>query len=57
MWVRKEVGDSKDGFETFLVLGADVERSILTGRVSEEVFMDEGVEGFKRRGEWRAVLE
>jgi hypothetical protein len=45
------------GFETFYVRGAEVERSIVTGRSSEEVMGDEGVEGFRGRGMWRAVLE
>jgi hypothetical protein len=57
MWVRKVMGDSKDGFETFFVLGPGVERSIVTGRLSGEVLGDEGVEGFQGRGEWKAVLE
>lgn len=57
IWVRKVVGGSKYGFETFFVLGPGVERSVVTGRVSEEVLEDDGVDGFKARGEWRPVLE
>jgi len=57
MWVRKAVGDSAGGFETFFVLGLGVERSVVTGRLNEEVLRDEGVEGFRGRGEWRAILE
>jgi len=57
MWIRKAVGNSVGGFETFFVLGPEVERSIVTGRLSEEVLQDEGVERFSGRGEWRAILE
>lgn len=45
------------GFESFFVRGADVERSIITGRLSTEVMKDEGVEGFKGRKRWTAILE
>jgi hypothetical protein len=45
------------GFEGFYVRGAEVERSIVTGRLCAEVMEDEGVEGFKGRGKWRPVLE
>jgi hypothetical protein len=45
------------GFEAFFVQGAAVERSIITGRNSEEVMSDEGVEGYRERGMWRAILE
>jgi len=55
--MRKEVGDSKEGFEAFFVLGPGVERSVVTGRISGEVLGDEQVEGFKGKREWRAVLE
>jgi hypothetical protein len=57
IWVRKAVGDSVGGFETFFVLGPGVERSVVTGRVSGEVLGDERIEGFRGRGEWRAILE
>jgi hypothetical protein len=65
-FLRATSGDSKGnwissgpgrGFETFYVQGAEIERSIITGRISDEVMRDEGVEGFKGRGGWRAVLE
>jgi hypothetical protein len=39
-------------FKTFFVRGAEVERSIITGRTS-----DEGVEGFLARKMWTAVLD
>jgi hypothetical protein len=45
------------GFEPFFVQGAPVERSIVTGRNSDEIMSDEGVEGFRGRGMWRAILE
>ncbi len=41
----------------FVVLGRDVERSIVTGRTAEEVMRDEGVEEFVGRKGWRAVVE
>lgn len=41
----------------FLVLGRDVERSIVTGRTAEEVMRDEGVEGFVGRKGWKGVVE
>jgi len=39
------------------VRGAEVERSVVTGRTSGEILRDEGVEGFRARKMWRAVLE
>lgn len=45
------------GFEAFFVRGPEVERSLVTGRLSEEVMKDEGVEGFVARKMWRPVLE
>ncbi|KAF2103027.1 hypothetical protein NA57DRAFT_33631 [Rhizodiscina lignyota] len=45
------------GFETFYVQGAEVERSIVTGRTSAEIMSDEGVEGFVARKRWRPVME
>ncbi|KIW07335.1 uncharacterized protein PV09_02184 [Verruconis gallopava] len=53
-WVR--AGPDR-GFEAFYVRGADVERSVVTGRTSAEVMADEGVEGFVPRKKWRPVLE
>jgi len=41
----------------FLVLGRDVERSIVTGRTADEVMRDEGVEGYVGRKGWKAVVE
>lgn len=52
-WVR----NGEEGFEPFFVLGAEVERSVVTGRSAREVEIDEGVEGFVGRGNWRPVLE
>ncbi len=45
------------GFDTFFVRGAEHERSVVTGRLSSEVFDDEGIEGFMGRKMWRPVLE
>jgi len=52
---RERQGASDDS--GFVVLGRDVERSIVTGRTAEEVMRDEGVEGFVGRKGWRAVVE
>ncbi|KAI1414916.1 DNA polymerase ligase-domain-containing protein [Hypoxylon sp. FL1857] len=40
----------------FYVRGAEVERSVVTGRTGAEVLRDEGVEGYVRRKGWRPVL-
>jgi hypothetical protein len=57
-WVRKRnAHGTKDGFERFHVLGREVERSIVTGRLAVDVLRDEGVQGFVPRGLWRAVVE
>jgi hypothetical protein len=44
-------------FKPFFVEGAEVERSIITGRTSDEVMSDEGVEGFVARKRWKPVLD
>ena len=43
------------GFESFLVRGRDVERSVVTGRLAREVESDEGVQGFVGRSGWVGV--
>jgi hypothetical protein len=43
--------------EGFVVLGRDVERSVVSGRLADEVMSDEGVERFQGRKLWRAVIE
>jgi hypothetical protein len=53
-WVPSGPGK---GFQPFFVQGAEIETSVITGKTSEEIMKDEGVEGFKGRGLWRAVLE
>ncbi|KAH8682365.1 DNA polymerase ligase-domain-containing protein [Xylariales sp. PMI_506] len=40
----------------FYVRGPDVERSVVTGRLAEDVLRDEGVVGFVKRKGWRPVL-
>lgn len=45
----------KKGFEKFHVLGRDVERSVVTGRLASDILRDEGVEGYVPRGRWRGV--
>ena len=57
-WVRGQHKDgSKTGFERFHVLGRDVERSAVTGRLASDILRDEGVEGYVPRGKWRGVTE
>ena len=57
-WVRGKGKDgSKSGFERFHVLGRDVERSVVTGRLAADILKDEGVEGYVPRGMWRGVIE
>ncbi len=57
-WQRGRGPDGeKLGFEPFLVLGRDVETSVVTGRTAGEVLRDEGVVGFKGRMGWRGVVE
>lgn len=55
-WVRRSSAPG-DGFEPFFVRGGEVERSVVTGRLSSEVMEDEGVEGFVQRKGWRGVFE
>jgi hypothetical protein len=43
--------------DTFSVLGRDVERSVVSGRLADEVMSDEGVERFQGRKMWRAITE
>jgi hypothetical protein len=39
------------------VLGRDVERSVVSGRLADEVMSDEGVESFQGIKMWRAVTQ
>ncbi|KAH8204023.1 hypothetical protein TruAng_001834 [Truncatella angustata] len=48
-------GDTRWSFP-FYVKGAEVERSIVTGRQGANVLRDEGVVGFAKRKGWQAVL-
>jgi len=43
--------------DTFLVLGRDFERSVVSGRLADEVMIDAGVERFQGRKMWRAITE
>ncbi len=57
-WIRGEGRDGrKTGFERFHVLGRDVERSVVTGRLAADILKDEGVEGYVPRGRWSGVTE
>jgi hypothetical protein len=57
-WTRKGGPDGTlRGFEKFWVMGRDVERSVVTGRLANDIMKDEGVEGYVPRGLWRPVTE
>ena len=57
-WTRKTgPGGELYGFEKFWVMGRDVERSVVTGRLAKDIMEDEGVEGYVPRGLWRPVTE
>ncbi|KAI9879590.1 MAG: hypothetical protein M1830_008040 [Pleopsidium flavum] len=56
-WQRRWEDGVLLGFETFFVRGRDFEKSVVTGRLADEVLVDEGVEGFRMRKGWRAVME
>lgn len=53
-WVRSGSREG-DGFEAFVVLGREMERSVVTGRLAKEVEVDEGVEGFVGRAGWVGI--
>lgn len=59
MWWERLRGDNGQrlGFESFFVMGRDDERSVVTGRVADEVMGDEGVVGYLGRKLWRPVME
>jgi len=57
-WVRRKQPDGTlGGFEKFLVMGREVERSVITGRLAKDIMTDEGVEGYVPRGLWRPITE
>jgi hypothetical protein len=51
-WTR---GPNGGGFEPFLVRGRDHERSVVTGRLANEVESDEGIERYVGRGGWVGI--
>jgi hypothetical protein len=55
VWVRSGAKEG-EGFEPFLVRGAEYERSVVTGRLAREVESDEGCEGFVGRSGWVGVM-
>jgi len=44
-------------WEPFFVRGRDVESSVVTGRLADDVMRDEGVEKFVGRKMWRPILK
>ncbi|OTA68544.1 hypothetical protein K449DRAFT_386844 [Hypoxylon sp. EC38] len=64
VWERESETDEGDGDPgdyrlkfPFYVRGAEVERSVVTGRTGAEVLRDEGVEGYVRRKGWQPILK
>ncbi|EME83383.1 uncharacterized protein MYCFIDRAFT_39253 [Pseudocercospora fijiensis CIRAD86] len=45
------------GRDAFFVRGRDHERSVVTGRLADDVMADEGVEKFMGRKMWRPIME
>ncbi|KAK3117157.1 hypothetical protein LTR53_001736 [Teratosphaeriaceae sp. CCFEE 6253] len=61
-FLKARKGGSSEGrwvgpWEPFYVRGREVERSVVTGRLADEVMADEGVEGFAGRKMWRPIIE
>lgn len=56
-WVKQQGEENCLGFEPFFVRGKEIERSVVTGRLAEEVMSDEGVKGYVGRKGWRPILE
>ncbi|KAF2148733.1 hypothetical protein K461DRAFT_282200 [Myriangium duriaei CBS 260.36] len=57
-WVREDdhVG-TRSGFETFAVMGREVETSVITGRTAMDVMEDGGVKNYMGRKMWRPITE
>lgn len=53
-WTRKS---DDQGFKPFHVMGREVERSVVTGRLGKDILNDEGVEDYVPRGRWRPIVE
>lgn len=58
-WVRNADADegAARGFGTFYVRGREHERSLITGRLAQDVMDDEGVVMFMGRKMWRPITE
>lgn len=57
-WMRKVQEDqSLGGFEPFIVMGRDVEKSVVTGRKAMDIMADAGVEQYMGRKMWRPIRE
>lgn len=54
VWTRKS---QHEGFEAFHVMGREVERSVVTGRLGQDILDDEEVKGYVPRGRWRPIME
>jgi len=53
---RREDG-TVGGFETFIVRGREMERSVVTGRLAADVMDDEGITSYAGRKMWRPITE
>lgn len=57
-WVKKTLANGvHEGFDRFVVMGREGERSVVTGRLAKDLLSDEGVNGYVPRGLWRPVTE
>jgi len=57
-WVRKTHDHGTlGGFETFFVKGREEEKSVVTGRLADDIMADEGVKGYAGRKMWRPIME
>ena len=56
-WVSIQDQAILSSTKPFLVRGKELERSVITGRLAEEIMVDENVKGYLGRKGWRPVLE
>lgn len=57
-WARvREDDGSLKGWETFIVRGREHERSVVSGRLAQDVMDDEGIKSYAGRKMWRPITE
>jgi len=54
---KRPSGRWEGAWQPFFVLGREEERSVVTGRLADDVMSDEGVERFIGRKMWRPIVE